>query len=36
LWNIWHDRLAAKALTPEVMKRIQDLIDAGQKNIKPV
>jgi hypothetical protein len=36
LWNIWHDRLAAKALTPEVMKLIQDLIDAGQKNIKPI
>jgi hypothetical protein len=37
LWNIWHDRIVAKALTPEVMKGIQDLIDAAQKNtIKPI
>jgi hypothetical protein len=37
LWNIWHDRMVAKALTPEVMKRIQDLIQAAEKNkIKPI
>ena len=37
MFNIWHDRFVAKALTPEVMKGIQDLIDAEQKNrIKPI
>jgi hypothetical protein len=37
MWTVWHDRIAAKALTPEVMKGIQDLIEAAQKNkIKPI
>jgi len=36
LWNIWHDRIAAQALTP-AMKGIQELIDAAEKNkIKPI
>jgi hypothetical protein len=31
LWNIWHDRMVAQALTP-AMKGFQDLIDAAEKN----
>jgi len=37
LWNIWHDRQVAKAITPEVMKGIQDLIAAAERSkIKPI
>jgi hypothetical protein len=32
LFNIWHDRAVANSLTPEIMKGIQGLIEAADRN----